>query len=546
MWRMGFFLLSLGSLLGCTVATPSVKGLANIPSFASKSASPFLQENIGSVFYFSGQCIPGVTGFEFRLNNFSQWSSVPSTPPTPGAGEYLVGTPDYDVDCSDGVFNFYLFESQALANYTLNGATQGSSGDPSSIEFRTLGVDGIPTIVYSRPPPVSFMVYSDYSTNQAGYVETNRTYNFRVRMLDAFGKEVQMGTTQTRTIALAVNDLSNSVASAGQFYEHDCTTSLTASDLTFVAGVDELVFCYQVGSPVIAGDTVQIQVSSNSMLTGTFNLPVMAQNSVITSLSGYNGSYTLPSVLVKGAQYMMQMNLSPLYNPNQTRMVSSFLGDIGVASDSTSITFTGNGTDSTCPATSTNGVFKCIGTTGASKSIQVYADPASSASSVTFTVTAAGSTGCSSGCSIYDAGTNYVISSYLPSQMSFNLVSGSATFDQPYFLPNSLPALQIGNCESLQIGAANSDGNPIPFTSSKTFVISDLDGFATFYSDYSCKTSIGSSTSVAFSQYGLPQQIYYILTVNTFPASGQMTWQILDNATSATWQRPFYLKKPGN
>ena len=108
-FKILLFTTLLSALLGCTVAVPEVSTLSEVFSFSSKSESPFSQDNLGDAIFFSGYCLPGVTGFEYRFNSFALWTDISATAPTPALGEYLVGNHPYDLDCSDGDFDFYIF-----------------------------------------------------------------------------------------------------------------------------------------------------------------------------------------------------------------------------------------------------------------------------------------------------------------------------------------------------------------------------------------------------------------------------------------------------
>ena len=125
------------AVAACTVATPNMTALNELSAFSGKSASPFNQENPGGMLMLSGQCLPTVTSFELRLNQLPLWSVIPGTEPTAGSGEYKVGSPVYDVDCSDGEFSFWVFVSQAMDKCSLN-STSGGPGYPSEIELRGL------------------------------------------------------------------------------------------------------------------------------------------------------------------------------------------------------------------------------------------------------------------------------------------------------------------------------------------------------------------------------------------------------------------------
>ena len=419
------------SITACTVATPNLSALNELSPFSGKSASPFNQENPGGMIFMSGQCLPTVTSFELRLNHLPVWSAISSTAPSPGSGEYQVGNPVYDVDCSDGEFNFWVYTSQAMDNFTLN-STTGGPGDPSEIELRGIDSNGdpiSPTIVYVRPPPNTFSINSNNYSNFSDYMEVGRKTTYRIKLLDAFGNHSMVGSGQTLVMTVTPVDLMAAVSPAGTIYESTCTTPATAADLTFNPGDDELTICYD-STGATAGDTIQIEVAATGMLNNFVQIPLKAQNSAGTYLSSASMGGGLPPILLRGVTYKFTMGLNPLYSNNFTRNVQGYIGNFKVDAFNIYVDFTDISGDPECPDTGTASL-TCFTTSNTNKSFTMKVTNSYPMSTLSVGVYANATPGCSAGCRIFESPTSYNITDYVSSMYYFGVVDGSTTYSTP-------------------------------------------------------------------------------------------------------------------
>ena len=114
------------TLAGCTkAAIPTVQALSTtLVQMKTSSPSPFTQAfNTNKYAVFSGQCLTIITNLQISFND-GPWVSVPSTAASPVNGTYAINgvpypytevstpTGSYDIDCSDGTFNFWIYEHQ--------------------------------------------------------------------------------------------------------------------------------------------------------------------------------------------------------------------------------------------------------------------------------------------------------------------------------------------------------------------------------------------------------------------------------------------------
>ncbi len=534
LWVLFLLILSL-SLVGCVVAPPDVSSITDLPSFSNKSESPFLQENVGGAIFFSGQCLPGVTGFEFRMNEQPAWQAIPSAAPTPNLaqGEYLVGTPAYDLDCSDGTFDFYLFQTEAM-NYFTNNGYAVTPADPESIELRTAGIAGLPTLIFRRPVPSTFEVQREnFSYNN--YLENSRAYPFRVRLKGADNSYAVFGTGESKQINIALTDMDAPALLAGEIYSSTCMTPATAADLTFNQYVEEISLCY-----VAVGTTdhhlIQADISAIGMISTSFYLPIKPTNSVLTYLNSSGPGSALPTTLLKGVEYTFQSGIMPLYNANPSRFVQAFSGTLAVSSSATTVEFKQVTGDSNCPTAWTPALINCA-MSSPMKAFNLKIDPAHGTDTATINVATFAFPGCSSGCQIQESGTNYPISTYQASQTQFKVASGPNVYNQPHFSTRD-PIMRVNDCSSAEIALANVDGTVIPGVSmSMTVAVNSLD--AVIYSDGVCgSTFTTSSLVVPFNSGDVVKRIAY--KVLRVPPGGQITWSINDGTTS--FFKYFYAK----
>lgn len=536
--------LLLSAVVGCTVAVPDVTSLSQILSFSSKSVSPFDQDNLGGSITFSGYCLPGVTGFEYRFNSFTLWSDIPSTAPSPGAGEYLVGSQVYDVDCSDGEFNFYIFQSSIMDNFDLNGVTTPTDGDPSSIELRAKGDLSLPSIIYTRPQPTSFYIIND-QFDFYGNWEVERSLTFRIRMIDSSGREAMLPSGQSRLVTITATDIDGTSLPAGEIYNSTCSSPAVNADKTFVAGDDEIILCYMGTGGVTAEHTIRVQVSYPGMIPASFDIRMKPTNSVTTWLTAAYGSGMLPPVLLKGIDYGMAMGMSALYSNFNARYVTSFRGNLRINSSSSGVQFIRIPGDTDCPSTYQNSVMICTANT-TQKNIYMNVDPAYTGESVNLTVTALPEAGCGANCTLYGEGNSYQINNndYLSRTITIPVTDGPSTYAQPYFrLSDYNQTIRLDECMRADIGHANINDVALPSLVSRNFSITTTGAVAQFYYSWDCTgTSAGTSFNTLLSTGELFRQVYFRANSNYSPSDGRLEIQITDMNTTTTYSKFFYIK----
>ncbi len=516
------------SLIGCVVAVPEVSSLTELPSFSNKSTSPFQQDNIGGILYLSGECLPNVTGFEFRMDDNTIWSSISSTAPSPGANEFIVGTPTYDIDCTDGTFDFYIFISTALSNYTDNGISISPvEPEPDVIELKALGISGLPTITFKRPEPYTFEVTRNYF-HQSHFLENSYYYKFQVRLIDSLGQNVRMSTGETKLVSISLTDLDASMLPAGILLNETCSTAVVPADLTFDAGEDEINLCYHANGTT-DHHTIRAEISASGMISNFVNILIKPQHSVISSFTTTDFNSSLPPVLLKGVDYTFKATLNTL-DSVIGRNVSNFNGQFTIGSPQINVTLS----DPSCVVNASSDL-ECPMTSSYEKSFTIKVENSFPASYVTLQASAEPQTACGSGCSIFQSPTTYQISHYIPQYMTFQVVSGSSTYNQPYFRPRE-SIMKLNECRSLDLALANDDGTIIPAIA-KTLTISTAGSEATFYTNPDCTTSAGTSNNYVFAANNYIKQVYYKVT--SFPSGGIITWNIFDGVT--TFQKPYYV-----
>ncbi len=514
--------MALG-LVGCTVAAPDVSSIMNLPSFSNKSDSPFLQENLGGAIFFSGECLPGVTGFQFRLNELPAWQSIPTLAPLPDLnpmlGEYLVGTPAYDLDCSDGTFDFYVFQTAAMNYFTIN-SYPSNPADPASIELRSVGIEGLPTLMFRRPTPTTFEVQKDFFTFN-NLLENSRAYTFRVRLKGANNSYAIFGAGESKQINITLADTTAPALAAGMIYESNCTSAVTAAYLTFAPFEEEKIFCY-VASGTTDHHLIRADVSATGMISTPFYIQIKPINSVVTFLNSSGTNSVLPTTLLKGVAYTFQSGIVPLYAAGMSRTVQSFNGTLAVYSTATTVEFKQNGGDSDCPVAWTPALINCT-MTSPGKAFQLRIDNSHSTDTATVGVSTSATPGCT-GCKIQEGAGFFPISTYQPNQIEFKVMSGLNLYDHPHFSPQD-GVMRLGSCASIEVALANVDGTILPGFS-KSFVVSVNSAYAQIYSDYTCSSIGAASTSVPFATGDIVKRIFY--KVNALPPGGQIEWNIND------------------
>jgi hypothetical protein len=525
------------STSACTVAVPDVSSLATLATFAAKSVSPFNQDNPGNMLFLNGQCLPTVTSFEYRLNEQTIWSPIGTIEPsaTPANGEYKVGNPSYDLDCSDGTFDFYMYTSTAMSNFALNGNV-AAAGDPEIIEIRGLDSSNnpiSPTIIFVRPPPSTFRIEADYNSGPYNMVEVGRTIVLRIKLVDATGKHAMVGSSETLPMTAVLTDLNSAVSPAGTLYNSTCSAVATAADLTFNSGQDELLICYN-ATGTTASHLIQLDLSYPGMIGNFIQFPIQQVDSAMGYIRAAAPNSELPQTLLRGATYNLSMGLSTLYSNLNLRSVSGFAGDLTVNSGNSFITFDNPNSDPECGAM-TAALYSCSPTSNANKTFSMAISNSYPFNYLDLTMSATPTPGCST-CFIFESPSIYPINSYVSISMRFGIVDGPAVFNSPYLMPRD-PLLRANSCESLDIGEANANGTIIPALA-KTLTVSTTDTSMDFYYDFSCSVPMGSSSSVTFAVGDLIKRVYYI--VPSVPTDGISNVTVSDGTSN--WNYDFYVK----
>jgi hypothetical protein len=471
-----FISLAALTLAGCTDTIPSVSSLGEISLFATKSESPFRQEVSGRKIFFKGNCVPTVTGFKLRVSDNSgsvvDWNSsittIPSTPPTPDAtkGEFVEpGTP-YDIDCSDGRFDFYVF----FLSYIPSGIELNKI---AKVELKAVGAENLPVMTFQKPQPSSlgmeiygFHLLSDWSLPLAE-LQNNRDVEVRGRILAEDGKFSSF--FDDIDVQLSAKDLLGNVI-GGSFYSNfDQITRQCAGDqisdgkVRVPAGNDEFSFCFKPpGLALWVGSKAMLEASYSdtsrgiSLQSGFFQFILRGPHNVIAQLQPSSTSATnpiLPPVLVRGITYKMAMSLvafHPFFNASIL-----FSGKLKLSTPGRSIELFDCPTDpqslSCIVASIPRSTFRFrVPATERNPNVnlQVSAEPAADCTGTT--------------CQITVSGTTSPIAGYYLRSFWFPVVDGnSSPAGAGVWLPDQW-RLQKNLCQRIGFGMNNGDGTPIP------------------------------------------------------------------------------------
>lgn len=126
-------------LAACSKALPDIARLSStLQALKNKGTSPFSQDfSAQKYIVLTGECSTEVTGLQFQMDALG-WSNVDTVIPSPGGGNPDADAAnDYDVNCADGSFSFWVYDWQLDSYLSAHGVAQGiSSYDPSSISVR--------------------------------------------------------------------------------------------------------------------------------------------------------------------------------------------------------------------------------------------------------------------------------------------------------------------------------------------------------------------------------------------------------------------------
>jgi hypothetical protein len=484
-------LILISILFGCTAATPNVSSIGGSLFLSSKSPSPFEQESNSGAVVFSGTCTALSKSFEFRLDGVTAWINVPLTPPSPGPSEWTPAVPIYDLDCSNGTFNFYIFISNILAVASTHYGSLASDYEPHLLEIRTLNSSyevNPGTINFERPIPSAYRLSSHESPQWwMGTLEREQPVIFEVSLSSSNGREVKPYPSAL-LLDLTSELASGSSAGLGTFYQENCSSTLDTISRTFTTSDRRKKFCY-IPNNVDSGARIRLVVSGNGLVSQSHEFNVLALNSVYLQLDAHNDSFfqRIPYKLVKGAQYKLKTSLSTFHRPSVNRSVQSFTGDIIVSAGTGDVNFARSGIESPCPATATNSLTCATLQNGTYFAMTVAAG--SSLSNLNLNLSAVANSSCANCLIEYpDLSSSVPIQSYMSQNLGFQLASGPLTYSRPVieFPDNSL---RQGECRELFISLGNSNGHTLPAPAlSPTLRIQGPLGL-NLYKDLECSTS---------------------------------------------------------
>lgn len=534
------------TLIGCTAAVPDVSSLQDIPAFKSDSAGPFAGDTPGSYFTVSGYCLNTVTGFELYLDDLPIPTFIPMGPPSPdpAQGEYLVGAQEYDVDCSDFDFNFYVFHSLAVSNFTANGVTRD---DPYKIEIRPVSSVPLPSVIFERPAPVAIEVRPQGGSENTVVFEGGQYIALRITLRDSNDEETRALTADI-PFTLTANNITNPNGDTGIFYESNCTTPLNLSSLIFAweNGEREFEVCFRVTSTT-DGQLIRIEAESGGLTTKYWEFIGKSNNSATVELKSASAS-GLPPHLIKGVTYSFDLSLVPVRNDNG-RNVSSYSGQLGLATPSVNVQLQGSIGDTYCPTTPVVGSILCGLGNYLNRTVELTIDSSFADKSIELISYASPMSACSSGCTIFDS-TTHNISSYAPKTYNIPVVTGDTTYLYPFMDPkiNGGPdddgMIRLGECTEGLIGSSNTQGYVFPESSSKSFVLSSHGLLVKYYSTFTdCTSDAYDSQTKSFSvPAGIAgARFYYKYASDEMPVDGQVKFLITD-PSNTTYQREAYLK----
>lgn len=454
---------------GCTVAVPEVSSLGFVQFMSSKSPSPFDQDNDNDFISFSGQCVSLVNRFQFRLDTLP-WRDISPTSPTPGSGETVPVPDNYDVDCSNGNFDFYLYMSQ-IEGYTAD-HTGNSNYDPSRVEVQGLDINGnvVPgTLIYQRPLATGFRLEPSNFSNSAAWwmnvLETNQLIRFRVVLIDASGNQTRRFSAQSDLdVTLSTSLVSGSSATTGEVYAYSGSSCLAGPQSTFTfsagGGSEYLELCF---NPVAVspGATIRVTVSAPGFANQDKQFTILNLYQAYNSLIAGNGyQQRLPRTLIRGASYKFKSDLNSL-NSSVDNFVSTFNGSFSVNSGSSLVNFARASRRFNCGSIGIQSSQLQCSNSQLIKTMPFFMSLNSNypSSSVNLTLSSTAVEPCP-GCIMQVSGSPVSIEGYQINNLMFNVASGSINYSRPFF--EFYRRQSPGSCHEINIGLANSDGNTIP------------------------------------------------------------------------------------
>jgi len=552
----GFLILAAGGLEGCTASTPDVSSLQEIDKFSTRSEGPYYQDNPGQYFTVEGFCLNTVVGFALVLDDLPIATYLPLTPPTPNAatGEYLIGTEEYDTDCSDFSFSFYVFYSQAIQNYADNGVTRG---EPYKVSIWPLSNPPLPPIVFERPRPKAVWFENYDRLNQIFSLERDQTTKFTIELRDKHQRETMAFDTDI-PITLTATNLTSAADPAGGFFKNDCLTALTTADLTFSAvnGTREIEICYK-ATNIQDGHVIQLSASAPSLDSATWQYTGKAPFSATLGLRQYldSNGVGIPPYLVKGVPYVFELSVRPLVqNLVNSRAINIFRGTSRLASPIALIEEFAN--DPECEDDPNDGAWSCTSAVNlTTKQFRLTVPTSFSGREISISGNLTPVNGCGSNCLISEPPSTLVpIAAYADIQMKLAVVSGAGTFTNHFFRAHHFGSdysaryeddrpLRVDSCQAGIVGAGNSSQQLIPISTALNFSITTADSNVTFYDNY--QDCLSNSSGMATRMYSIPAfragAVFWYKPSATLPADKLANFVITETVTNTVSSKDHYL-----
>jgi hypothetical protein len=462
--------------------------------------------------------------FEFRVDENAVWTSIPTTPPTPATvEEFLIGTPEYDVDCSDGDYDFYVFMNQVQANILAlysapNIAPAVAIGDYEPYKVDVRGRDSLSQVVPSlvtliRPQPARLRLDAaggadNYSFGSwfVGFLSLNVPLRFEVSLMSESGHEVQPYLNNV-SLQLSATNLTTGNPISGSFFTliSGCVSPVTATDLQFLINMDRRKeFCFVPSSPNAALQDIRIVASASSMSTDQKDFKLLGLDDVINQLSPgneFDDNQYLPPTLVKGARYKLSKRFMVYDNPafpGFRRFARGLTGTHAVSSDA-QVNFQWDSALNNCPENSQNGGHSC--NVNFETSLPFFITPLANhpTGPMNLNLSATKDMTCTN-CFINNGDTNAnanlndddtLIQQILPINRMFQVVDGPATYNRPV-LTSDQGRLRPANCQRLNLSLANVNGHTLPApVNARTVMLNSQTGFE-FYQNWNCDTFANS------------------------------------------------------
>lgn len=465
--------------------------------------------------------------------------------PQSASFEYLIPSLNYDVDCSDGVFDFYLYQSTAMGNFgSPNPAPQ--QGDPRKVEIRPIGVSGLPGLIYERVKAETFRFESHDIKNLGHLEENDPAFRIELKPTTLDGKRAEVAPGEVFLVDLLVDKLSGA-GGAGSLKEYigsNCTSTPLSSPITVAPGKDHFEFCYD-PTGVASNSEIRILARKTGLTDGQVLMKVHPQYSALAKLVVPNGTSFLPKNLIRNAPY--EFKVYP--EAYRGQFVSNFTGgQIRVIASHPSIILQGLGA-SGCPTTEQVGSITCdvLSPTNYPRfSAKVPSQHTSQ--SVSLKVELIKPTPCdTTNCTIFSGSANHTITDVIDSEFFFSVVNGTMTYDRPLIILRERPVIELNRCLEAYIVPGNSDGTPFPVTSalgSLSFQIVSESGGATFYGDNFCTVPNTLNLPTPFTlSSSSDASISVWIKVNSLPANGVIQVNMSDGVKSLTHE--FYVEGNG-